>query len=323
MKQTGTAILPKILAGKLGIIDLTKRMEETIGYRVSTGNAAMDMVTGGGIPAARLTEIFGDFSSGKSRIACHILAETQKAGGIAVLVDNERSFDVGLARLTGLDIDNLIYPDPNEKLKSIEDVFGVMMDAVSGLREHAPEALLTIVWDSVAATPGMEDLENELGANTAAMRRAKVISDGLKKLMSEVYRHNICLVFINQLRDRIGIVYGEKSTTVGGRALKFTSSVRIHCTVTKKLKDKKTDEVNGFEGMFVVEKCKVGPPFGKVNFIMPVDAPIDRYSGLLDYLERHGTVQRSGMKYNFVGYKELFSEDQFPLYYEEWKKLTK
>jgi recombination protein RecA len=293
-------------------------MEEAVGYRVSTGNIAMDMVTGGGIPARRLTEIFGDFSSGKSRIACHILAETQKAGGIAVLIDVERSLDTGLATLTGLDMSTLIYPDPNKKLKSIEDVFTVMMDAVGGIRAYAPDALLTIVWDSVAATPGLEDLENELGMNTAAMRRAKVISDGLKKLMSEVYRHNIVLVFINQLRDKMNVMYGEKSTTVGGRALKFTSSVRIHCTVTHKLKNKKTDEVNGFEGMFVVEKCKVGPPFGKVNFIMPVDEPIDKYSGLLDYFVRHSIVHKEGAEYNFADSKRVFLEKDFPATYEKW-----
>lgn len=323
MSKIRTASLPKALAGKLGVIDLSGRMEEHIQYRVSTGNIAMDLVTSGGIPAGRLTEIFGDFSSGKSRIACHILAETQKAGGIAVLIDNERSFDTGLAELTGLDAGALIYPDPNEKLKSIEDVFGVMMDAVTGIREYAPEALLTIVWDSVAATPGLEDLENQLGMNTGAMRRAKVISDGLKKLMSEVYRHNICLVFINQLRDKMNVMYGEKSTTVGGRALKFTSSIRIHCTVIGKSKNKKTEEVDGFEGLFVVEKCKVGPPFGKVQFQMPVFAPIDKYSGLLDYFERHSIVDKSGVKYNFSGSKEAFSERDFPEHYEKWVKARK
>jgi recombination protein RecA len=171
----------------------------------------------------------------------------------------------------------------------------------------------------VAATPGLEDIDNELGANTAAMRRAKVISDGLKKLMSEVYRYNVCLVFINQIRDRMNVMFGDTTTTVGGRALKFTSSMRIHCSVTGKLKDEKTKEVNGFTGLFVVEKCKVGPPFGKVEFEMMTADPIDKYSGLLDYYERHGVIQKVGTKFSFPNFKVPFTKKEFPLVYEEWK----
>ena len=311
--------MSKDIRSVVGSIDLTKQFSEMEKFRVPTGIKAFDRVLGGGIPAGKLTEMYGDYSSGKSRIAAHILAETQKLGGTAALLDTERSLDAGLAELTGLDVSTLVYPDPDRMLTSIEDVFKRIKEIMEFRGDHETE-LLTIVWDSVAATPGLEDLENELGANTAAMRRAKVISDGLKQVMAQVYRTKTCLIFINQIRDKIGVLYGEKIDTVGGKALKFAASVRVHIHLAGKLKDEKTEEQIGAKGRFVVDKCKVGKPFGSVSFEMMIDKPIDPYTGLLDYLVRHGEMEDIGRGwYSFPGEHKNFRADDFPAKYEARK----
>ena len=163
----------------------------------------------------------------------------------------------------------------------------------------------------------MEDLEKEIGRNEASMRRAKVISDGLKQIMAEVYRTKTCLIFINQIRDKIGVMYGDKVDTVGGKALKFTASVRMHVHLAGKLKDETTLEQIGAKGRLVIEKCKVGKPFGMVQFDMMAEAPIDPYSGLLDYMVRHGEVEDEGRGwFKFPGDKKNFRADDFPEIYE-------
>lgn len=300
---------------KLHLIDLSGRMEEMIKYRVPTGLVAVDRVMGGGIPSGRLTELYGDFSTGKSRLLYHILAQTQKVGGVPVLVDTEKAFSYGLASLTGLDPTNLIYPDPNE-IKTIEDVFECLTDCVSVYRGDRSDQLMVLGWDSVASTPGIEDLENALGANTAAMRRAKVISDGLKKLMIEVYRNNVALVFVNQIREKIGVLYGEKVETVGGKALKYTASLRVHVHISGKIHNEKTKELDGYTGRLEVEKSRVSRPFGIVNFEMRTDEPIHPLSGLLDYMVRHGEVESSGGWFNLPGEQKKFRTDDFPEVYE-------
>jgi recombination protein RecA len=312
----------KDIKKKLNLIDLKSRLKDLVRFRVPTGIVAFDIITGGGIPAGRLTEILGDFSSGKSRLAYHVLAMTQKLGGVAMLLDQERALDEGLVNLTGLDIEKLIYPDPNE-VSTIEDVFRVMGDGIEMFREIDPNGLLTLVWDSVAATPGIEDLENELGANMGAARRAKVISDGLKQIMKAVYSEKICLIFINQIREKLNVLYGDKIESVGGKAIKFAASLRLHVKLAGKIKNEKTEELDGYKGKLVVEKSRVCRPFGVAHFEMLTDRPIDRYSGLLDYLLRHEFVEKNGGWYNFAAGLEKFHEDDFPQKYEEWAKREK
>lgn len=311
----------KDLKKKLHLIDLSQRMDEMIACRIPTGILAFDRVIGGGIPAGRLTELYGDFSSGKSRIAYHVLAETQRLGGTAVLIDTERAFGRGLSELAGLDPRMLIYPDP-AKIDTIEEVFSTIKIAIELFKqEKSKDSLMTIVWDSVAATPGLEDLEKEIGRNEASMRRAKVISDGLKQMMGEVYRGRIATIFVNQIRDNIGVLYGEKVSTVGGKALKFSASLRLHVHLAGKLKNEQTCELDGYKGRLVVEKSRVSKPFGVVNFDMRTDLPIDKYAGLLDYLCRHLEVEDEGRGwYKFPGDKKNFREAEFPAIYEARQK---
>lgn len=312
------------IKNELGAIDLTEYFKQNISYRISFGNVAFDRATGGGVPCSKLTEIYGDFSSGKTRVACHLLAETQKAGGKGVLLDTERALEPGLVALTGLDLstEKIIYPDPAKKLDSIEDVFKMIGNSIKLLREENPNGLLTIVWDSVATAPGLEDLENEIGNNMAAARRAKLISDGLKKIMKDVYKHKIALVFINQIREKIGVLYGEKVDTIGGKALKFQASLRIHLKIAGKLKDEKTEEIAGYKGRFIVEKSRVCEPFHRVEFEMYKNKSIDKYDGLLDYMVRHSELNHLGAGwYQFAGQEDKFRKDDFEKKYEEFLKI--
>jgi recombination protein RecA len=173
----------------------------------------------------------------------------------------------------------------------------------------------------VAATPGLEDLEKEIGRNEASMRRAKVISDGLKQMMGDVYKNRICTIFINQIRDNIGVLYGEKVSTVGGKALKFSASLRLHVHLAGKIKNETTEELDGYKGRLVVEKSRVSKPFGMVQFDMFTDRPIDKYAGLLDYMTRHEEVEDEGRGwYKFPGDKKNFRETEFPAIYEARQK---
>jgi recombination protein RecA len=310
------------LHSKLGTINLEDKINELVKFRVPTGILAIDRVVGGGIPAGKLTEIYGDFSTGKSRIACHVIAETQRLGGRAILIDTERALDQGLVDLTGVSLkgDSFFYPNPDTELRSIEDVFRIVETGMKLLREDDPDKLLTIVWDSVAATPGLEDIEKEIGRNEASMRRAKVISDGLKKIMAQVYQSKTCLIFINQIRDKIGVLYGEKVDTVGGRMIKFTASLRIHCFLSGAIRNEETKEIEGYKGRIEVTKSRVCRPFGVVNFEMRTDEPIDKYSGLLDYMVRHGEVISTAGWYAFPGSTKKFRLVDFPQEYEEYVK---
>jgi len=312
------------LHSKLGTINLSDRISELVKFRVPTGILAIDRVIGGGIPAGKLTEIYGDFSTGKSRIACHVIAETQRLGGRAILIDTERSLDQGLVDLTGIQLnDTFFYPDPDTQLGTIENVFKVMESGMDLLRKDSPDSLLTIVWDSVAATPGLEDLEKEIGRSEASMRRAKVIGDGLKKIMAKVYRSKTCLIFINQIRDKIGVLYGEKVDTVGGRMIKFITSLRMHCFLVGAIRNEETKEMDGYKGRIEVSKSKICRPFGVVNFVMMVDKPIDKYSGLLDYMVRHGEAESVAGWFQFPGKNKKFRSENFAENYEAYVESQK
>lgn len=305
----------------VSVVDLTQRFTDFVKFRVPTGIKAFDIITGGGIPAGKLTEFYGDFSSGKTRLVLHIIAETLKLGGKAVFLDVERSLSSGLLDLTGIDIDidadRFIYPDPDKELLSIEDVFEVMAYEIKTLREEDPGGLLTIVWDSVAATPGRELLEGQIGVNTTAMRRAKLIGEGLQQIMANVHRHKIVLIFINQIRDKMNVMYGEKYDTVGGKAIKFTASLRLHCKLAGKIINEQTTELDGYKGRLSVDKSKVCKPFGIVNFEMLAGEQISEYSGLLDYWVRHGRVEAKKGWYNILGNDKKFRKEEFPEIYEK------
>ena len=150
------------------------------------------------------------------------------------------------------------------------------------------------------------------------MRRAKVISDGIKKIMAKVYTSNTCLIFINQIRDKINVLYGEKTDTVGGRMIKFTTSLRIHCHIVGAIRDDTSKEQIGTKGRIEVSKSKICRPFGVVNFEMLIDKPIDKYSGLLDLMVRHGEIENATGWYKFPGQIKRWRGEDFQKNYEEF-----
>lgn len=317
--------MDKDIRKKLGAIDLSERFTKLVKYRVSTGVIAFDRVLGGGIPSGRLTEFFGGESTAKSRLVAHIIAETQKVGGIAVLHDTEKALDQGLVDLTGVDMDKLIYPDP-EKVKSVEDIFDSLEHTIEFVKPEYPNKPILFAWDSVAATPTRKELKEEIGRPEASMLRAKLMHSGLRKYLLDVYRNQIVLVFVNQVQDKMNVLFGDKETTPGGRQIKFLASLRIGMKVIGSIKDEQTKEQISTRIELLVRKSKVCPPFGMVHFEMPVFEPISPYAGLLDYQKRHGEVQYLGAgRYIFVGDdKETeWKKEDFPKVYEAWLKRKK
>jgi len=298
-------------------IDLSQQSEDMIKFRVPTGLKALDLITGGGFPGGRLSEIYGPWASGKTRIAMHAVAQTIKLGGFAIISDNERSLSKGLLDLTGVDSSGLIYADPTE-ITCIEDVFNVMIMGIEELRAEKSDGLFTFVWDSVATTPSREEFKSgDISMNTNAMRRAKIISDGLKKIMPVVHENNVCLIFINQIRDRMNVQYGEKVDTVGGKSIKFQASLRLNCKIIGQIKDEKTRELTGYKGQVKVEKSKVCKPFGIMNFEMSAEEPIHEYAGLLEYYVRHSVVEHTGSGWYKFADTPKFRKQDFPEWYEK------
>lgn len=321
----------KSIRKKLGAMNLSKQFSKLTKYRIPVGVIAVDRVVGGGIPSGKLTELYGGWSAGKTRLLLHIIVQALAAGGWAVLIDTECALEAGLCDLVGLDVNHekFIYVNP-DKVETIEDVFAFVSKIITVVREEDPEGLLLIGFDSLAATPTKEDLEGDddisEGANIAAARRAKLIGRGIRKLASRVYRTHVCFVMVNQLRDKFNVMFGDKTETPGGKAVKFHSSLRMKLQLIKKLKDKKTDEQVGNNVKLVVEKSRIGNPFGVVNFEMRVDEPIRKHAGLFDYMLRHGEITKTSKKglYAFVEEKDneakFFKKSNFA---EEYDKRLK
>lgn len=263
----------------------TMRKEDWISTGCRAINYAISGLSRCGIPIGRLTEIFGDFSSGKTLLLGHILAEVQKLGGIAILIDTEVAFSKVMARNIGIDINQLIY-FPAE---TIEEVFLIICDIIALVREKAGDRYIVIGLDSVAATPTKKELEEDVGKAEMA-GRARLMSKGLRKIMALISKQKVGLVFTNQIRDKLGVMYGPKFTTSGGRAVPFHSSVRIHMKRGKKIVSDVLDRVIGMEGTLEVVKNKLFPPFRKASFRVFFDRGIPEFEDYLSVLEGKGLV---------------------------------
>jgi len=313
------------LRKKMSAIDVTERFKKLIRFRVSTGILALDIVTGGGIPSGRLTEFFGGESSSKTRLIAHIIAECQKLGGMAILNDVEKALDQGLVDLTGVDLDNMMYPDP-EKIITVEDVFKSLEHAIVHVRPAFKDKPVVFIWDSVAATPTKDDRDEdkEVDRPVGPMHRAKLIGGNLNKYMPEVYKNQITLIFINQIIDKMNVMFGDTTTTPGGRKIKFLASLRLGMQSTKKIKDKDTQEQVATIVQMKVVKSKVCPPFGIVKFEVPAFEPISKHAGLFDYMKRHGEIEKVGQSsYCFIGEEAKWMERNFETAYEEWRAKKK
>ncbi|MFM9413805.1 recombinase RecA [Peptococcus simiae] len=272
---------------------------------ISTGSMALDKALGiGGIPIGRITEIYGPESSGKTTVALHIIAECQKTGGTAAFIDAEHALDPIYAEHIGVDTANLLISQPDNGEQALE-----ICDAL--VRSGAVDI---VVVDSVAALTPRAEIEGEMG-DTHVGLLARLMSQALRKLTANTARTGTTLIFINQVREKIGVIYGNPEVTTGGRALKFYSSVRLE--VRRGMAIKKGDEQIGNRTSVKVVKNKVAPPFKKVEFDIMYGEGISISGGIVDVGAEMGIINKSGSWYSYKGERLGQGRDNAKVYLEE------
>ena len=258
---------------------------------IPTGSIALDVALGcGGLPRGRIIEIYGPESSGKTTLTLHAIAEAQRAGGVCAFIDAEHALDTEYARRLGVDLEDLLVsqPDCGEQALEITDTL-VRTGAID-----------LIVVDSVAALTPRAEIEGEMGDAHMGLQ-ARLMSQALRKLTGQISRTRTVLIFINQLRQKIGVVYGNPETTTGGNALKFYCSVRLD--IRRKKAIKRGDETIGSECKVKVVKNKLAPPFREADFEILFGTGINKLGELVDTSEKFGLMEKSGTWYSYGGAK--------------------
>jgi recombination protein RecA len=258
---------------------------------IPTGSIALDHALGiGGYPRGRIVEIFGPESSGKTTLAIHAIAQAQKAGGIAAIIDAEHAFDRSYAKNLGVDLEKLLISQPDNGEQALEIADNLIRSG----------AIDIIVIDSVAALTPKAEIEGEMGDNKVGLQ-ARLMSQALRKLTGNISKTNTCCIFINQLREKIGVMFGNPETTTGGNALKFYASVRLDIRKVTQLKD--GDDVTGSRTRVKIVKNKMAPPFKKAEFDIVYGKGISRSGELVDLGVELGVVDKSGSWFSYNGDK--------------------
>ena len=283
---------------------------------ISTGSSMLDLAISnredGGIAVGRITEINGLESSGKSLLGAHILAETQKKGGVAVYIDTETSVSQEFLEVIGVDFSKMLYLH----LETVEDIFEAIDEIVTKVRESDKDRLVTILVDSLAAASTKVEMESDFEKDGWATAKAIVISKAMRKITQMIGRQKIALVFTNQLRQKLGVMFGDPWTTSGGKALPFHASTRIRLKNMGQIKDTGKN-VLGMKCRAQIVKNRLGPPLRHADYDMYFDRGIDNYGGWLTVMKEHKLVKVGGAWYTLVDQ----NGDEHKFQSKDWEEL--
>ncbi len=284
---------------------------------ISTGSSTLDLAISnkpnGGIAVGRITEINGLESSGKSLLGAHILAETQKKDGVAVYIDTETSVSQEFMEVIGLDLNKMLYLH----LETVEEIFEAIEEIVTTVRESDKDRCVTILVDSLAAASTKVEMEADYDKDGWATSKAIIISKAMRKITQMIGKHNIALVFTNQLRQKLGVMFGDPWTTSGGKALPFHASTRIRLKNMGQIKDT-AKNVLGMKCRAQIVKNRLGPPLRHADYSMYFDRGIDNYGGWLTVMKEHKLVKSAGAWYTLVDQ----NGDEHKFLSKDWEALV-